>query len=78
MKIKNASMVNGFDVDGEPKELECKACITAKETRCLFPKVAECKTIRPGELTHTDVWGPEWNPTTSGMRFFMTFIDDYT
>jgi hypothetical protein len=53
-------------------------CITGKQAQRPFPQAAENATKAPGELTHTDVWGPARNLTATGMRYFMTFVDDYT
>ena len=77
-RIRDSGMVDGFQVDGDPEELTCEACIAAKQTRRPFPQKSEPSTERPGELTHTDVWGPARSPTPTGMKYFVTFIDDYT
>jgi len=77
-RIKDKNLVEGFDVYGNFDNFECEACAAAKQSRRPFPQKADNRVNRPGELTHTDVWGPARNPMATGARFFMTFIDDYT
>ena len=56
--LLHKDLVDGFNVDKQSPEFECNACIQAKHSRAPFPKEAESRAERPGELTHTDVWGP--------------------
>ena len=36
------------------------------------------KRILPFQLIHSDVWGPSKESIVSGMRYYVSFIDDST
>ena len=57
--------------------LSCDICIQAKHHRVSFP-LQPYKPTRPFTLVHSDVWGPSKVTTSSGKRWFVTFIDDHT
>ena len=38
--------------------IDCPACIEAKQSRMLFLMMSEPCNTQPGEMIHTDVWGP--------------------
>ena len=58
--------------------LECESCQLGKHTCVLFPKRLDPRTKSPFELVHTNVWSPSRSTSTSGFRYFVTFIDDYS
>ena len=58
--------------------LECESCHLGKHTRVSFPKSLESRTKSPFELVHTDIWCPSRTMSTSGFRYFVTFIDDFS
>ena len=49
-----------------------------KHTRVLFPKHLVPRTKSPFEFVHTDIWGSSRSTSTLGIRYFVTFIDDYS
>ncbi|CAL9010842.1 unnamed protein product, partial [Prunus brigantina] len=55
----------------DPKNL--KTCTTPSLTNIIFNK-----NDKPFALIHSDVWGPFPVSTVSGIRWFVTFVDDYT
>ncbi|KAL0548477.1 hypothetical protein IC582_012930 [Cucumis melo] len=57
--------------------LSCDVCIRAKQHRVSFPS-QPYKPTQPFNLIHSDVWGPSKVTTSSGKRWFITFIDDHT
>ncbi|KAL0556045.1 hypothetical protein IC582_004550 [Cucumis melo] len=57
--------------------LSCDVCIRAKQHRVSFPS-QPYKPTQPFILVHSDVWGPSKVTTSSGKRWFVTFIDDHT
>jgi hypothetical protein len=67
-----------MSIKDSPKDLECDACIQAKQTRAPLPKTVSCRDHVPGELTHTDVWGPACVPSVNGYRYYISFVDDAT
>jgi len=71
-------LVDGFEVDETSAMGDCDACIQAKQSHAPFPKIAKSRSEKPGELTHTDVWGPAHTTSWSKMWYNITFIDDCT
>ncbi|KAA0035089.1 Beta-galactosidase [Cucumis melo var. makuwa] len=57
--------------------LSCDVYIRAKQHRVSFPS-QPYKPTQPFNLIHSDVWGPSKVTTSSGKRWFVTFIDDHT
>ena len=57
--------------------LKCEACELAKHSRTVYP-VSGNRSVKPFDLIHSDVWGPTNNASTSGCRWFITFIDCYS
>ena len=74
--IHNKNLINGMSIENSPKELECDACIQAKQTRAPLPKMVSHRDHLPSELTHTDVWGPARVPSVNGYRYYISFVDD--
>ncbi|KAL0539854.1 hypothetical protein IC582_024075 [Cucumis melo] len=57
--------------------LSCDVCIRAKQHRVSFSSQLY-KPTQPFTLIHSDVWGPSKVTTSSGKRWFVTFIHDHT
>ena len=55
----------------------CDACEFAKYKRTCYPSIYKRSTF-PFMLIHTNVWGPSPVVSTSGYRWFVTFIDCYS
>jgi len=55
----------------------CTACIQAKHKQKII-KVKTKGTTKTFELVHSDVCGSVSTPTTTGHRYYILFIDDYT
>ncbi|CAL2271851.1 unnamed protein product [Prunus armeniaca] len=58
-------------------DFTCDTCILAKSHRVPYP-LSTNKCTTPFTLIHSDVWGPSPITAPSGVRWFVTFIDDYT
>jgi hypothetical protein len=56
-------------------DFRCETCILAKSHRVPFP-ISLNKSDIPFILIHSDVWGPSPITTVSGIRWFVTFVDD--
>ncbi|CAL8115435.1 unnamed protein product [Prunus armeniaca] len=67
------SLFNGIN----ELDLHCEVCILAKSHRASFPPSMNKRPF-PFDLVHSDVWGPSPVVTSSGLRWFVTFIDDCT
>lgn len=56
-------------------DFRCETCIQAKSHRVPYPiRLNKCET--PFVLIHSDVWGPAPITSSSGIRWFVTFVDD--
>ena len=60
-----------------PTDFHCETCILAKNHRVNFP-ISSNKSFIPFALIHFDVWGPAPISSSSGYRWFVTFINDCT
>lgn len=71
------SSVVGFKNNIGVLESSCGTCHLAKQTRDVFPvsinKVDDCFS-----LIHCDLWGPYREQSTSGARYFLTIVDDFS
>lgn len=64
-------------VDSPTSNKACDTCFHARQTRDSF-LLSNNKATRVFELVHTDVWGPYRTPSSSGARYFLTIVDDYS
>lgn len=55
----------------------CPCCMEGKQARLPFNHVGS-RVTTPLELIHSDLCGPMENVSYSGMKYFITFIDDCT
>ena len=55
----------------------CGACQYAKSHKLPFP-LSMSRASHPLALVHADIWGPTPTPSTSGARFFLLLIDDFS
>ena len=62
----------------DERVLECETCIQAKSHRTSFPVILNKINTTPFSLIHSDVWGPTPHSDGSGVKWFVTFIDDCT
>ena len=55
----------------------CSSCQLAKSHRLPTHLSLSCAS-KPLELVHTDLWGPASVKSTSGARYFILFLNDYS
>jgi hypothetical protein len=55
----------------------CHVCALAKQSQFLF-FVSSISSIRPFELIHCDIWGLYKIASLSGVKYFLTIVDDYS
>eukprot|EP01018_Ginkgo_biloba_P008530 Gb_21972 [translate_table: standard] len=70
-------MVTGLLLIQRPDE-ECEGCIIGKHHREPFAVRESWRALEPLELVRSDLCGPIEVASLSGMRYFLTFIDDYS
>ena len=61
------------------ESLDCESCQFEKHVRSSF-KSRDKGQIESSSfsLIHFDIWGPSHIATFSGLRYFVTFIDDFS
>ena len=57
--------------------LDCESCQFAKHHRLSYSPRVNKRGSAPFELVHLDVWGPCPVVSPTGLRYFVTFVDDY-
>jgi hypothetical protein len=77
-KLHGKNLVDGFSIIDSPQTFDCEACIKSKLTREPLPKTVSRRHWLPGELMHTDVWGPAHVTSVRGYRYYISFVDDAT
>lgn len=79
-RLVDLNLVDGFWSQSlrQFNKIDCVDCIQSKITRSSFPSSVERRTNRPGEVTHTDVWGPAPYIWIGGIRYFISCNDDYS
>ena len=55
----------------------CDVCPLAKQTRLSF-NLSTISTTKPFALIHCDIWGPHKIASHSGVRYFLTIVDDFS
>jgi len=62
---------------GKNKDTVCSSCQLAKSHRLPTHLSASCAS-KPLELVHTNIWGPASVKATSGAKYFILFLNDYS
>jgi histone deacetylase 1/2 len=55
----------------------CSSCQLAKSHR-LQTHLSSSRASKPLELIHMDIWGPASEKSTSGAKYFIMFLDDFS
>src|SRR5258707_11735081 len=62
-ELLNGNMATGINIDETATPtIHCEACIQAKAVHQSFPKESSMRAEKPGDLTHSDLWGPAPKP----------------
>lgn len=80
-KLISEDMCVGLKLNGRQKNdtvIVCEPCVEAKQTRNPFQVRKEPRSSRILELIHSDVCGPVKPIGVGGMRYFVTFVDDWS
>ena len=70
-------LADKIDLKKCDEPFECKVCLLAKMTRRPFKK-SKIKTTAPLQIVHTDLSGIIRAPAVGNVKYFLTFIDDYS
>ncbi|KAI3816802.1 hypothetical protein L1987_16507 [Smallanthus sonchifolius] len=74
----NQDLVNGLPKVKINKDVICPGCQFGKATQLPFPQKSKHKSEECLELVHSDVFGPVKQPSIQGLRYMVTFIDDFS
>lgn len=66
-----------LSMEGSKEPITCTICIEAKQPRLPFNNIGS-RASQPLELIHSDLCGPMETLSLGGMKYFLTFVDDYT
>jgi hypothetical protein len=78
-KLARGDLVEGFIIDeSSPPFSQCEACVKAKMTTKPYPQEAKDRREDPGELTHSDIWGPARVESLKKSKYAILFSDDAT
>ena len=61
----------------EPRSF-CEGCVQGKATRHNPKSLGEIRSTRKLEKVHSDVCGPMQTASSSGKKYMVTFVDDFT
>ena len=71
-------MVEGLELTPQQKLIFCSSCLHGKQQRLKFPVGQNRKSSEILELVHSDVCGPMQTLSHGKMKYFVTFIDDFS
>ena len=70
-------MLPSFFHEIKESDLHCEVCILAKSHLASFSPSMNNRLF-PFDLVHSNVWGPSPVSVASGIKWFVTFVDDCT
>jgi hypothetical protein len=69
MTLLNGNMITGLEVDqSTDPSIQCESCIQAKATHHSFSKESPNCATCPGNLIHSDMWGPAQTTSLGGSK----------
>jgi hypothetical protein len=57
--------------------MHCKHCLAGKMHQFPFP-ISNKTSTTPFALVHADLWGPAPITSSTGFRFYLVLVDDFT
>lgn len=75
--LQSKDMVRGLPVF-DTQSFTCSDCLVGKQPRNVIPKKSTWRAKEVLELLHSDICGPISPTSTSGLRYILCFIDDYS
>ncbi|KAA0059177.1 integrase [Cucumis melo var. makuwa] len=75
--IINKSMLKGLPQLDIREDMVCACCKYGKAHQLPF-KESKFRAKQPLELVHSNVFGPVKQSSIGGMRYMVTFIDDFS
>lgn len=75
--MQKQERVDGFNDHVLQSSVKCHTCIFGKQTCCTF-KPAVIRSTHPLQLVHSDVCGPMQLFAQNGVKYFVTFTNDFS
>jgi hypothetical protein len=75
-RLCQENLVDGLEVNQDSPIVDCEACIQAKQVCKPFPDSIDERSKDPGDLTHSDLWGPARVESIGRAKYYISFIDD--
>jgi hypothetical protein len=72
------AMVDGMNLKEVSLHHICEGCVKGKYQKTSFPKDGATRASQLLEIVHTDVCGPMKITSHGGVRYFLTFIDNFS
>ncbi len=75
--LSKSNLVEGINIDKGEELNFCEGCVQGKQHRKTFLKGGSYAK-KMLELVHTNIWGPAKIPSFCRVRYFVSFIDNYS
>ena len=73
-----SSVVSGVDLKVVEPRSFCEGCMQGKATKHKLKPLGEIRSTRRPENVHSDVCGPMQTASSSGKKYMVTFVDDFS
>ena len=77
-KLIDGNTVDGMKTTKDTVTETCESCVMGKQHRTAYPKEIAYRAVEPFEIVHSDVCGPVHVNSFGNLRYYVTFIDDYS
>ena len=77
-KLIDGNMVDGMKTTKDTITETCESCVMGKQHRTAYPKEIPYRAVEPFEIVHSVVSGPMHVNSFGNLRYYVTFIDDYS
>ena len=76
--LQQHRMINNLRVNPLREVIPCDACHAGKLSIKSFKQRHNITTTKPGQWTHTDLWGPSSTTSIGGAKYYLLCVDDYS
>ena len=78
-QLADQELVTGLNVDqSSVPTINCQACIQSKLSHHPFLAESDCQADKPGDMTHSDLWGPARVEGINKAKYYISFTNDFT
>ena len=76
-QMHREDLAYGLKLNNCKHSTQCTVCIESKLTEMPYPTKAKFRAKNALDLVHSDLCGPMQVDSIGGMKYFLTFIDDF-